>query len=283
MLDSNIKYRYHYLYLPFIFIIKDQYNIILLVDGQDRTNSINTSYSLTLFRNSSKYDLILFKKILEITTQKRKREMQHVVNAFIEALLTIDTLSANQIMDEQTKQNPQVSFIEDVVVTSLERIGNGWQEGTYALSQVYMAGKMCEDMVNKILPPGHPKRKSQPRMSICVLSDHHKLGKTIVFSLLRASGFDLFDYGTVEVDTLISRIQDDKLEILLISVLMLPSALKVKTLTEQLSKKKLDVKILVGGAPFRMDNTLWQEVGADAMCGTASDVLKYICTFMEGR
>ena len=87
-------------------------------------------------------------------------------------------------------------------------------------------------------------------MAICTLSDHHKLGKIIVYSLLRASGFDLSDYGRLEVDDLVNRIDKEKIEILLISVLMLPSALQVKKLKEKLTDMGLDVKIIVGGAPF---------------------------------
>jgi methanogenic corrinoid protein MtbC1 len=115
-----------------------------------------------------------------------------------------------------------------------------------------------------------------------VLSDHHKLGKVIVYSLLRASGFDLLDYGTMEADDLVARVNKDKIEILLISALMLPSALKVKRVKEKLTDMGLDVKIIVGGAPFLFDDKLWKEVGADAMCRTASEVVPVIQEFMGG-
>jgi methanogenic corrinoid protein MtbC1 len=175
-----------------------------------------------------------------------------------------------------------IKFIEDVVVVALMRIGEGWQQGTAALSQVYMSGRICEDIVDEILPPGDPERKNQPRMAICVLADHHKLGKVIVYSLLRASGFDLLDYGTMEVDGLVDRVKKDKIEVLLISVLMLPSALQVKKLKEKLKEVNLDVKIIVGGAPFRFDDQLWREVGADAMCRTASEAVSVIHEVVGG-
>ena len=169
-----------------------------------------------------------------------------------------------------------------MVVVALERIGAGWTEGTIALSQVYMSGRICEDLVDEILPPGAPERKDQPKMAICVLADHHKLGKIIVYSLLRASGFDVSDYGTMEVDGLVDRVKKEKIEVLLISVLMLPSALKVKKVKEKLTDMDLDVKIIVGGAPFRFDGHLWQEVEADAMCRTASEAVSVIHEAMGG-
>jgi methanogenic corrinoid protein MtbC1 len=208
--------------------------------------------------------------------------MSDLVNNFIEAILSLDRLSVKKMLGDPNHRIPPIQFIEEVVIVALERIGAGWQEGSLALSQVYMAGRICEDLVDEILPPGAPERKDQPKMAICVLSDHHKLGKVIVYSLLRAGGFELLDYATIEVEELVDRVKKDKIEILLISVLMLPSAIKVKKVKEKLTDMDLDVKIIVGGAPFRFDDQLWQEVGADAMCRTASEVLSVIRKVMGG-
>ena len=131
--------------------------------------------------------------------------MTDAVNDFMQAILSLDRLSAKQILDDQSHQMTPIEFIDEVVVVTLERLGVGWQEGTIALSQVYMGGRICEDLVDEILPPGAPERKDQPKMAICVLSDHHILGKVIAYSLLRAGGFDLSDYGTLEVDELVDR------------------------------------------------------------------------------
>lgn len=208
--------------------------------------------------------------------------MMNVVNEFMEALINVDRLSAKKIIDDHISKMHPIKLIENVVVVALERIGTGWQDGTFALSQVYMSGRICEELVDTILPPSDPDRKDQPKMAICVLSDHHKLGKTIVYSLLRASGFELLDFDTVEVNDVVARVKDNKIEILLISVLMLPSALKIKEVKKMLKEEGLDTKIIVGGAPFRFDDQLWQEVGADVMCETASEAVSVVNKFMGG-
>lgn len=208
--------------------------------------------------------------------------MADVINDFMEALLALDRLSAKQIFLDQARTLSRIQFIEEVVANALERIGTRWQEGSVALSQVYMGGRICEQLVDEILPPGAPERKDQPKMAICVLADHHKLGKIIVYSLLRAGGFELLDYDTVNVDDLVEGVQRDQVKVLLISVLMLSSALKVKQVKEKLLELNLDVKIIVGGAPFRFDDKLWQEVGADAMGRTASEATAAVRRTMEG-
>ena len=91
------------------------------------------------------------------------------------------------------------------------------------------------------------------------------------------------DYGVMEADALVEQIQKDKIEVLLVSVLMLSSALKVKTVKEKLNALGLDIKIIVGGAPFRFDDRLWKAVDADAMCQNASDAIAVIEKIMGGR
>ena len=203
-----------------------------------------------------------------------------IVNDFTQALVAVDRLSVKQILDDNISGISPIKFIEEIVLPALERIGTGWQDGTLALSQVYMSGRICEELVDTILPPGDPDRNDQPKMAICMLSDYHKLGKTIVYSFLRASGFELVDFGTMEAIDLAERIKEEKIKILLISVLMLPSALKIKEVKNLLNNMNLNVKIIVGGAPFRFDDQLWKEVGADAMCDTASQIVSVVHTFM---
>jgi methanogenic corrinoid protein MtbC1 len=200
-----------------------------------------------------------------------------------EALVSLDRLAAQQLLEELAGNDHPLQIIEKVVVLALEQIGEEWFKGNIALSQVYMAGRICEQLVDRILPPEAPDRKDQPSMAICVLSDHHGLGKSIVYSLLRASGFELVDFGFIEEDELVQRVEDEKIAILLISVLMLPSALKVASVREKLTAKGVDVKIVVGGAPFRFDEQLWKEVGADAMCTNASDAPSSIAQLTRGE
>jgi methanogenic corrinoid protein MtbC1 len=48
-----------------------------------------------------------------------------------------------------------------------------------------------------------------------------------------------------------------------------------------LHEKDPSIKILVGGAPFLMDSTLWEEVGADKMGKSAADNIAIIEQWMK--
>ncbi len=206
--------------------------------------------------------------------------MHELVKPFKDALLMLDRVEAGLLFTQAQQDLSPIAAVEKVVVPALEQVGADWEAGLVALSQVYMSGRFCEELVEKALPPSDPDRKHQPRSAIVVLNDFHMLGKRIVYSVMRASGFELFDYGRMEVDELVARAIADKLRVLLISVLILPSALKVKDVCSRLKAARPDIRIVVGGAPFQFDRQLWQEMGADAMGVSAADAVTIVERWM---
>lgn len=191
------------------------------------------------------------------------------------SLLAMDRIEVERIFKQALTVMPPIKAAGEVISLALENIGAGWENGHVSLSQVYLSGKICEEVVNRILPADAAERKRQPKMAIAVLEDMHVLGKRIVYSALRASGFELIDFGSgIKVDELYKLIIENNIEIILISVLMLPSALKIKELSERLKNNR--IKIVVGGAPFRFDKQLYKEVGAVAVGYSASDAIKII-------
>ena len=206
--------------------------------------------------------------------------MDDLIKPFRASLESLDRIGSDAIFQQALTRLSPIEAVEQIVVPALEQIGTAWLEGSVALSQVYMSGRFCEELVERALPPSDPDRKHQPRSAIVVLSDYHMLGKRVVYSVMRASGFELFDYGRMDVDELVKRATADKISVLLISVLMLPSALKVREVCERLKTAGIKVKLAVGGAPFLFDDQLWQEVGADAMGRSAADAVSLVQRWM---
>lgn len=199
---------------------------------------------------------------------------QDIVAEFIEALEQLDRLRVGRIVSEGLATRTPLQLVEQVVIPALTAIGQAWHDGSASLSQVYMSGRICEEWIEHILPPDEREQKKQPRSAIVVLNDYHMLGKRIVYSMLRASGFATADYGRLDVAGVVRRARDDRIEVLLISALMLPSALQVREVRQALGDS---VKIAVGGAPFLFDENLWREVGADAMGRHAADAVQILC------
>ena len=197
------------------------------------------------------------------------------------ALVRMDRLALPQLY-RSCGLNP-LYFCEQVIVPALAGIGEKWDRGELALSHVYMSGRLCEEFIEQTLPvadaPGNPTR----RVALAVLEDYHLLGKRLVGFVLKGGGIDYLDYGTVNAAELVARVQRDGVSVLLISALMLHSALKVREVREGLDRLGIPCRIVVGGAPFRLDPSLWREVGADLCCTQASEVLLAIEKFRGGE
>jgi methanogenic corrinoid protein MtbC1 len=128
-----------------------------------------------------------------------------------------------------------------------------------------------------MIPDTDPGRRRPPRIAIAVLEDHHTLGKRIVYSVLRSGGYSVTDYGSgLTVDQLVDDVVWDRIQILLISTLMLPAALRAKDAIARIREQLPKTRVIVGGAPFLFDPGLWKEVGADAMGHAASETLEIV-------
>jgi methanogenic corrinoid protein MtbC1 len=193
------------------------------------------------------------------------------VDEFRERLISLDKAGSLELIKEEFEPIAGTEWIKELIVPSLERIGKDWSEGKLSLAQVYMTGKIAEKLVDDLLFKASEPRKDQPNMAICALEDHHLLGKRIVYSILRSAGYKLQDFGQITAKDLIIKLKDSDIEFLLISTLMLPSALKVKEVVDAM--KNTNIKVIVGGAPFRLDEELWKEVGAYGVCMDASEIL----------
>ncbi|MBI5179684.1 MAG: cobalamin B12-binding domain-containing protein [Nitrospinae bacterium] len=202
--------------------------------------------------------------------------MSSVVNRFKNALLSLDNIKAREIILEVINQaTPEAASvtIEELIYRSMSDIGEGWENDAVTLAQVYMSGRICETLMLDLFPEIGAESGKGPKMAITVLDDFHLLGKRIVKSILISNGFHLLDYGTTNVEQLVERVKKDGIQILLISVLMLPSALRIKELRKALTAAGLRPYIVVGGAPFRFDRNLYLEVGADATGAHAADAV----------
>lgn len=203
--------------------------------------------------------------------------MQEIINDFENALLSLNRIKVKDILVENTTSGDFIDTLEQIVVPTMESMGLKWENGEIALSQIYMGGRICEEIVDEMLPKTKSKRVDDPNLGLVVFNDYHTLGKRIVYTFLRASGYDLVDYGQENsIDNLITHLKEDKIEILLVSVLMLNSALHLKELIARIQQEGMNVKVVVGGAPFRFDKDLYKEIGADAMATNASKVIDVI-------
>ena len=202
--------------------------------------------------------------------------------AYKSALLSVDRVRAEEVLRAASRMFAMpLEVAEFCLAPVLEQMGEAWESGQLALSQIYMASRISEELVERILPPPCELRGETPKIALALLEDHHMLGKRLVQSALRLAGIPVLDWQRVTVDELIARTIQERPDLILISTLMLRAALRGRDVREGLDRAGLAIPIYVGGAPFRLDPLLWQEVGASAMGANSAEAIRLVSSFLE--
>jgi methylmalonyl-CoA mutase cobalamin-binding domain/chain len=131
-----------------------------------------------------------------------------------------------------------------------------------------MAGEAMKTAVN-VLEPEMSKQGTERKMLGSVVlgtieGDIHDIGKTLVGTMLSASGFKVFDLGVdVPVMTLVERARAENADIIGVSALLTTTMVRQRDVIEALEDIGLRsmIKVMVGGAPVTRG---WaKEIGAD--------------------
>ena len=72
-------------------------------------------------------------------------------NKFLEALLSVDKQACFALLEKRFRADSSFSSIENLIIESLQKVGEGWENGTVSLSQVYMSGVICEELFDKYI------------------------------------------------------------------------------------------------------------------------------------
>ncbi len=83
---------------------------------------------------------------------------------------------------KNTMEPPRI--IDTIVTPALMKLGEEWEKGTVSLAQVYMVGKISEEIVDELLPPKSPDRTSQPPMAIITREQYLKTGFNIAKKMI---------------------------------------------------------------------------------------------------
>lgn len=204
--------------------------------------------------------------------------------ALIDAIREADRQGANALLDGWAAEHGYDRLLSEVLDPALVMIGDEWNStGTVTISQAYVAAKVAEDMMNKILELGKRTANAVPAKGPVVIGnieeDFHALGRKMVGTFLRADGWIVHDLGN---DTPAATFVDKALEvgarIIGVSAMMMTTARNIKLVRNELNSRGLSgrIQLAVGGSIFRVCPDLVEEVGGD---GTAENALGAVGLF----
>ncbi len=153
-------------------------------------------------------------------------------------------------------------------VVGVNTVGEAFGRGDAFLPELVMAGEAMKAAVTT-LDPEMKKRGTERKMLgkvviATVEGDIHEIGKSLVATMLGASGFEVFDLGVDTAgDKIIGKALEVNADIIAMSALLTTTMVKQREVIEELEKEGLrsKVKVMVGGAPVTRE---WvSTIGAD--------------------
>jgi corrinoid protein of di/trimethylamine methyltransferase len=160
-------------------------------------------------------------------------------------------------------------------VIGVNQVGENFAKGEAFLPELVMAGEAMKAAV-AVLEPEMKKRGTERKILgrvvlATVQGDIHEIGKTLVGTMLSASGFEVHDLGVdVPAEKIISKVKEIHADLVGLSALLTTTMVKQKEVIDLLDQQGLrrTVKVMVGGAPVTRD---WvQKIEAD---GYAEDAI----------
>jgi corrinoid protein of di/trimethylamine methyltransferase len=153
-------------------------------------------------------------------------------------------------------------------VMGVNYVGDQFSCGNMYLPELVMAGEAMKSAV-AVLEPELARRGSERKMLgkvvLCTVEgDIHEIGKTLVGTMLSATGFQVFDMGVdVPVMKVVEKAREVGADIVALSALLTTTMVHQKDVVEALEDIGLrsKVKVMVGGAPVTQE---WvKQIGAD--------------------
>jgi methanogenic corrinoid protein MtbC1 len=157
--------------------------------------------------------------------------------------------------------------LNEAVIPGILEAGELWKQGLYFVPDVIMSAEAFKAAM-AVLEKDQPNisAKTIGKYVICtVAGDIHDLGKDIVCSMLKASGFEVHDLGVdVPISTFIEKVKEVHPDIVGLGAYMSTTAATMKDYIKALENEGLrsSLKVMIGGV--RTSEQYAKELGADA-------------------
>lgn len=158
-------------------------------------------------------------------------------------------------------------------------IGRLWQTNKISVAQEHFCTGATQLVMSQLYPYLFTGEKKEMRMvTTCVSGELHEIGARMVTDFFEMDGWDTYYLGAnMPVGGVIAFIRDVRPHLLAISATMTYHVKMVEEMILQVRSAEgvpAEMKIMVGGYPFKVSEELWRRVGADGFALSASDALE---------
>ncbi len=148
----------------------------------------------------------------------------------------------------------------------VNKVGDDFACGVAFLPELVMAGEAMKAAIAVLEPAMKASGTSRQILGKVVLAtvegDIHEIGKSLVGTMLTSSGFEVYDLGVdVPAAEILAKAQEVGADIIGLSALLTTTMVKQKEVIDEVARRGMKVKVMVGGAPVTRE---WvQKIEAD--------------------
>jgi corrinoid protein of di/trimethylamine methyltransferase len=168
-----------------------------------------------------------------------------------------------------------LTIINQGLVPGMDIVGARFQSGEYFLPHLIIAASAMQHAMALLEPELRARQQAAESRGIVVIGtvkgDIHEIGKTLVGTMMSASGFQVHDLGVdVPTEAFVAKVKETNADILGLSALLTTTMTVQRDVIDALEEAGIrsQVRVIVGGAPVSQD---WAKtIGAD---GYAEDAV----------
>jgi len=172
-----------------------------------------------------------------------------------QCLVDLDEDRVNVQVDQKIQAGEDPLAIIKELNDGMVKIGNLFETNEYFLSELIMSGEILNAVTAK-LEPLLTGGKTEDSIGVVVIGtvkeDIHDIGKNIVVTLLKGTGFEVVDLGVnVPAEKFVQAIRETGAKVLGLSALLNFTFPEIKNVVDALAAAGLrdQVKVMIGGAP----------------------------------
>jgi methanogenic corrinoid protein MtbC1 len=177
-----------------------------------------------------------------------------------------------------------LSIVDDLR-EGMAAVGVKFESREYFLPDLILSAELFKDAISLIEP--HLKGQSTSSKGLVVIGtvqgDVHDIGKNIVATMLRCSGYDVHDLGTdVPPSAFVDEVRETGAGLVAMSGLLTLGFESMKKTVDAFTDAGLrqSVKMIIGGGPT--NEAVVEFCGADACGKDPTDALRLADTYVEG-
>ena len=202
-----------------------------------------------------------------------------IMNAILEGNHSNAVSEAKKLLENGIEKVEIVSVLEK----AMSKLDEKCTIEHFNLLEIMLAGRAVMSIMNVLYPPGSSPPSTKGTIAIASLEgDIHDLGKGIVIIILVAYGYKVVDCGKdCPIENLIDTAEREKVDAIFVSGLITPIIPQVQRIKKVLKERKLNIKVVAGGAALKQSSA--EKLNVDFVAETAFDGLRFLKKYIENR